>query len=371
MLAAVVATGAGAFGIDTDQPPPPGVVGTPYSFVFQPKAGAPPYGFWIDAGEIPPGLKMEGDGTLHGTPTVPGTFIFTVGASQCCGPDSQWGFTLTIRDKLAITTASLPSALVGAPYSAPLSVVGNGGLGMGWKVTAGSLPPGLTVALDGTPADTTITGTPTTVGTSTFAVKVGDTDGFLPDRSTTRQLTLAVVAPFAVTAAAGKLPTGIVGKAFRGTPATAIGGLSPYTWTVSGGTLPSGLTLNPATGALVGKPTTAGSYALSIRATDADGRVGTADVAITVARALDLVTVRLPAATVGDPYRATLRAQGGQAPRTFTITGGKLPGKLKLNARSGVISGTPQTAGTFRFTVTARDALGQRSSERLSLTVHA
>jgi hypothetical protein len=43
MLAAVVATGAGAFGIDIDQPPPPGVVGTPYSFKFVLKAGAPPF----------------------------------------------------------------------------------------------------------------------------------------------------------------------------------------------------------------------------------------------------------------------------------------------------------------------------------------
>jgi hypothetical protein len=312
---------------------------------------------------------------MHGTPTQPGTFEFTVEAGQYCAPDpacmTQWGFTHKVRDKLAITTASVPSALVGAPYAAPVSVVGNGGLGMGWKVAAGSLPAGLAIAPDGTPADTTISGTPSTIGTSTFTVKVSDTDGFLPDRSTTKQFTLAVVAPFAVTAASGKLPTGIVGKVFRATPATATGGLSPYTWTVSGGTLPSGLTLDPATGALVGKPTTAGSYALSIRATDADGRVGTADVAVTVASALDLVTTRLRTATVGDPYRATLRAQGGKAPRTFTITRGKLPGKLKLNARSGVISGTPQTAGTFRFTVTARDALGQRSSERLSLTVHA
>jgi hypothetical protein len=135
--------------------------------------------------------------------------------------------------------------------------------------------------------------------------------------------------------------------------------------------MPSGLTLDPATGALVGRPTTAGSYALSIRATDADGRTGTADAAVTVARALDLVTTRLRTATVGNAYRATLRTQGGQAPRTFTITRGKLPGKLKLNARSGVISGTPQAPGTFRFTVTASDALGQRSSERLLLTVHA
>ena len=368
--AVLLAAGANAFGIDLDQPPPPGVVGTPYTFKFVLKNGAAPFEVWLDAGDLAPGLKIESDGTMRGTPTAPGTFNFTVGASDCCGL-TQWGFTHKVRDKLAITTPSLPSAVVGTPYTAPVSMVGNGNLGMGWKVSAGALPAGLTLAPDGSPGNSMISGTPTAVGASTFTVKVGDTDGFLPDRSTTRQYTLTVVAPFAVAAAAGKLPTGVVGKAFRGTPATATGGLSPYTWTVSGGTLPSGLTLDPATGALVGRPTTAGSYALSIRATDADGRVGTADVSITVARALDLVTTRLRTATVGDPYRATLRTQGGQAPRTFAITAGKLPGKLKLNARSGVISGTPQAAGTFRFTVTARDALGQRSSERLSLTVHA
>ena len=47
----LLAAGAGAFGIDIDQPPPPGVVGTPYSFKFVLKAGAPPYAVWLDAGE--------------------------------------------------------------------------------------------------------------------------------------------------------------------------------------------------------------------------------------------------------------------------------------------------------------------------------
>ena len=125
----------------------------------------------------------------------------------------------------------------------------------------------------------------------------------MPDRSTTRQYTLAVVAQLAVAARRGKLPKGIVGEAFSVTPATATGGLAPYTWTVAGGTMPSGLTLDPATGALVGRPTAAGSYAFSLQVADA-GRPRTAPPMSRsrLSGALDLVTTRLRTATVGDPY---------------------------------------------------------------------
>ena len=61
--AVLLAAGASAFGIDTDQPPPPGVVGTPYSFTFVLKAGAPPYAVWWTPGRLAPGLKIESDGT--------------------------------------------------------------------------------------------------------------------------------------------------------------------------------------------------------------------------------------------------------------------------------------------------------------------
>lgn len=376
--AVLLASGASAFGIDLDHPPPPGVVGMPYTFKFVLKAGAPPYEVHLGSGDLTPGLKIESDGTMHGTPTQPGTFDFTVEASQYCAPDpkcyTQWGFTQKVRDKLNLTTPSLTSATVGTPYSATLTVVGTGGLGMGWRIVSGSLPPGLTM-VDGLPSgtpggQTSISGTPTATGTYTFTVKVGDTDGFMPDRSTTRQYTLAVVAQLAA-APAGTLPRGIVGRRISVTPATATGGLAPYTWSVAGGTIPPGLALNPASGALAGSPTAAGSFSFSLNVSDADGHTATADASMTVVNALDLVTSKLRPATVDESYKATLRVRGGQAPRTFAVTVGKLPSGLKLNAKTGVISGKPKTAGTFRFRITVRDALGQRSSERLTLSVHA
>jgi Putative Ig domain len=370
VVATVVATGASAFGIELEPPPPPGVVGTPYTFVFKPKAGAPPYAFWLDAGELPPGLKIEPDGTMHGTPTAPGTFIFTVGASQCCGPDSQWGFTVKIRDKLAITTGTLKSATIGTPYTAPLSVTGNGGLGMGWSVTAGSLPPGLTLAADGSPGDTTISGTPTAVGTYTFTVKVGDTDGFLPNRSTTKQFTLAVVAPLTV-AAPARTRTAIIGRQYTGASPTVAGGLGPYAWTLKGGEIPAGLSVDPESGALIGKPTAAGTFDYTVGVADVDGRTATVSLGVTVAAELDLATTRVRDAKVGRRYRTKLVATGGFGALKWKVTGGSLPAGLRLGSSTGILSGTARTPGVSRFTVTVRDALGQRSSVRFRLSVRA
>jgi hypothetical protein len=377
--AVLLAAGANAFGIDIDQPPPPGIVGTPYTFKFVLKAGAPPFDVHFKSGDLTPGLKIESDGTMRGTPTQPGTFEFTVEATQTwCAPDpkcsTQWGFTHKVRDRLNLTTPSLPSASVGTPYSATLTVAGYGGLGMGWTIVSGSLPPGLTL-VDGLPSgtpggQTTISGTPTTVGTYTFSVKVGDTDGFRPDRSVTKQFTIAVATQLTA-AGAASVPTGIQGKAYAATPATASGGLPPHTWSLAEGVIPAGLTLDSATGAIRGRPTAFGTFPFVLRVSDASGQSATANATITIVRALDLRTTRLRPASVGDSYSASLRTVGGRAPLSFALSGGKLPAGLKLNKKTGVVSGTPKADGTFRFRVTAKDALGQRSSERITLVVRA
>lgn len=371
LIVGAVAGAAYAFAVNEYPPPPDGVVSLPYNFVFKPKDGAPPFAFYFKAGDLPPGLKIELDGTFHGTPTQPGTFNFDVEATQYDGSASQRSFAVTIRDKLTITTAALKSAGVGAPYTATLGVTGNGGLGMGWSVSAGALPAGLTLAPDGTPGDSTISGTPTAVGTSTFTVKVGDTDGFVPSRATTKQFTIAVVAPLGVQAPAAPLPTGIVGKPYKGLPASATGGATPYRWAIAGGTAPPGLTVDPATGALQGTPAAAGTFAFTVGVTDAAGRTATSPATVTVVQALDLVTTHVHDARVGHPYRAKLLARGGLLPRTWTVKRGELPLGLRLNEATGVLRGTARTPGTFHFTILVMDALRQRSSAPIVLNVRA
>jgi large repetitive protein len=86
---------------------------------------------------------------------------------------------------------------------------------------------------------------------------------------------------------------------------------------------------------------------------------------MTVSRALSIVvkpaplvitTTSLPAAAGGQPYSATLAATGGTTPYTWSLSSGSLPPGLTLNPSTGVISGTPDVAGTYTFTVAVTDA---------------
>jgi hypothetical protein len=84
---------------------------------------------------------------------------------------------------------------------------------------------------------------------------------------------------------------------------------------------------------------------------------------------LSITTTALPAATAGAAYTATLTATGGTPPYTWSIASGTLPAGLTLTPGTGVISGTPSTAGTSSFTVMVT-AGGQNVSQALSITVN-
>jgi WD40 repeat protein len=120
-----------------------------------------------------------------------------------------------------------------------------------------------------------------------------------------------------------------------------------------------------ATGVSVGSTTI--SAALS-------GVTGSATLTVQSAPAPALaITTSSPLAngTVGTAYSATLAASGGTTPYTWSITAGSLPAGLTLQASTGVINGTPTTAGTYNFTVQVSDSLTGTSSKDLSITIAA
>ena len=138
------------------------------------------------------------------------------------------------------------------------------------------------------------------------------------------------------------------------------GGIRPYTWSVTAGALPAGLSLNPATGVISGKPTAPGTAVFTVTVSDAETPPVSAspglNIAVTVAPLVITTVSVLPAATPGVPYSVKLAADGGLTPDTWSITAGALPAGLKLHAATGVISGTPASAGLSTFTAQVSDA---------------
>src|ERR1700674_126716 len=162
-----------------------------------------------------------------------------------------------------------------------------------------------------------------------------------------------------ITIAPPTVPLGRVGVAYSQQLA-ASGGTGPYTFMVSSGTLPAGLTLTPG-GLLSGTPTTAGSSTVTIRAADGNGCPGTITYAIVIAgAACPVITIApptLPAGFLGVAYSQQITASGGAAPYTFSVVSGTLPAGLTLTS-GGLLSGTPTTLSTSTVAIRATDGAG-------------
>ena len=167
---------------------------------------------------------------------------------------------------------------------------------------------------------------------------------------------------------------GSVGVGY-GVGLAASGGQAPYSWSVSG-TLPPGLALNSTVGSIFGTPTTPGTFTFTVTVRDLSSPQLTSSrvlsIVVGAAPILSIATTSLPGGTLGTAYWRNVAANDGKTPYTWSVSSGLPPG-LVLNSTTGAISGTPTVAGTFNFTVTARDSNSpqQVASRPLSITVTA
>ena len=323
----------------------------PYSQTFTAGGSPGPYTYVL-TGALPAGVTFSGN-TLSGTPTVPGSYPITVTATDTSltGAGAPFSiaqnYTLDVpAPAIVIAPATLPNTTAGLAYSQSLTASG-GAAPYTFAVTAGALPTGLTLGSGGA-----LSGTTTAAGTFNFTVTATDVNG----QTASNAYTVVVAVP-TITLTPATLPGGTAGVAYTQT-LTIAGGIAPYTVTQTGA-LPAGLTFNTATNTFSGTPTQAGTFNISVTATDSTGGTAatvTNNYTLTIATpTLTLTPATVPAGTAGVAYTQNFVASGGIAPYAYTVSAGALPAGMTLTA-AGVLSGTPTAAGTFNFSVTATDS---------------
>lgn len=302
--------------------------------------------------------------TYNAPAAVSANLTVTVTATSLADTTKSASVGVTVTPPPSVSTSSLPAGTVAAAYSQTLQASGGAGA-LTWSLASGTLPNGLSLSTGGA-----ISGTPTAPGTSTFTAQVADSGS--PVVTATKQLSITVnPAPLLITTTS--LPNGVTTKTYNAALQSS-GGTGAVTWSVTVGSLPTGLVLNAATGVISGTPTTAGSTSFTVMATDSavpTPQTKTQALSITVIPVLSITTTSLPDGTVQSAYSQTLQSSGGSGAVTWSITTGTLPAGLSLNANSGAITGTPTTPGTSNFTVKAVDSGSpqQTATQALSIKV--
>lgn len=323
--------------------------------------GTPVTGYTVVAS--PGGITATGVGspiTVGGLAS--GTaYTFTVTAQGSAGSSAASAASNAVTPIPALDVADASATLA---YGAPATPVTLSITGTATSVAVVTLP---------------VHGTATASGTTiTYQPNPGyaGPDSFTYTASDAYQTTAAATVTISVTAPTVALDAtnpvdGTGGSAYTHA-VVASGGASPYTFQLTGGALPAGLTLGT-DGRITGTPTAAGSFSLTVHVTDSSTGLGpfTAQRQYTLQVAAPQIAFTLPVlppATHAGAINQTLTVSGGTAPYTYTVTAGSLPQGVSLSA-AGVLTGTPTQAGSFAFTIEVRDANGFSGAQAYELVV--
>jgi hypothetical protein len=350
----------GGLKITTSTPLTGGLVGILYTATFQAANGVAPYTWTLESGNLPDNLTLSADGTLSGTPAKNGPFNFTIGVTDNDGKTDSKAFsvtmglqTLTITSTLPITPGKVGYVYAGAQFQA------NGGLPpYSWTtIGGGQLPAGLTLNSGGY-----LAGTPTLLGNYSFTIQVMDNASL----SANKPFWCEILGGITITTAS-LLNEGRVGFPYSATFA-ADNGTGMYLWTLNVGSfLPPGFNLSNA-GALSGAPTTDGNFNFTIDVADTDNKTASKTFNIAIQKGLAITTSSLPDAEFAVAYAATLSADNGATPYTWSPIGGALPTGLSLYSNGSII-GAPSQQGNFSITVQVTDNYSSTVSKTLSLYV--
>ncbi len=254
-----------------------GVQGITYSESINATNGTTPYSWDLTSGSLPPGLTLSatGDpGVISGTPTTTGSYNFTVRVIDSVPDNDTQALSIDISSNLAITTTSpLLSGTEGINYSASISGTGGVPGSYSWSINPSTLPPGITLTTStGNPA--VISGIPTSANPYNFDVVLDD--GVNPP--VFKSFSLVVTPSLLAIDTTILSPDTVAVCTIYSAEVTASNGTTPYTWTISSGVLPDGLSISPLgtlpTGTpttISGVPITPGPHQFDVRVIDNNG----------------------------------------------------------------------------------------------------
>lgn len=329
-----------------------GQVGVAYSSALSAAGGTGMYSYSLAGGSLGSLTLNASSGLISGIPSAAGSLSF-IGRVTDTGDTALSPVSTTCNIAIVgapTTTCPVISATQGLPISAA-TLVPSLGAGAPYTFAASGLPAGLVMSATGV-----ITGTSTVSGTFAYAITITDANG--NPGTITCSLTVTP-APPALTLACPS-STGRIGVAYSSS-LVAGGGTGSYTFALTGGSLPVGLTLNTSTGLISGTPTSGTTFSFTTRVTDNSGNSAVLPVSstcgITLTTSSPTTTCVSISATQGQAITPVtlVGQQGAGAPYTFSATG--LPAGLHI-AANGTISGTPTVAGTFNYTIYVTDKDG-------------
>ncbi|MBI2353473.1 MAG: choice-of-anchor D domain-containing protein [Deltaproteobacteria bacterium] len=356
--------GTNPLSVTTSALPDAGTAGS-YSYQVVAAGGVYPY-TWSATG-LPAALAISPTtGLISGNNPAAGVYSVTVTVTDSSTPAVSAQRTFTLRvGAVSVTTTELSAWTQGVDYvSSPnhtLSAAGGTGP-YTWAVISGALPPGVSLAANGT-----LSGAPSGSGIYSFTVQATDSG------SQTAQTPLSITINPVPTILTTSLANGVLGLAYSQS-ISMTGGTLPVSWSISGG-LPPGLTFNTGSGTISGTATNTGTFTPTISVTDAAGAISSKALSITVNPALDIAT---PTSGDGSPSKATANTaysfafttnNGGISPYTWSVVNGGLPFGMVVNANTGVLSGTTVVPGDYSFTVQVQDVNGTKVQKTFTVTV--